>query len=213
MTVRPLPDAQSGQHAWCTWAISQPGPTLASDCWVLWLKNVMFEGASGPALLECLKAALSGFSGTLLLVVPALTAVMTRHLRGLHLRLIPRATLGTSPIWWCVSESLWTGLAPFASRAVTSPDGQVLLEWCRWALSGDSALPEAGFSPGSTCRRLPGFWPSAAHPPSRGGRVGAKFEAVEWVKHYSRRPLSTSTCADPPSRLTRLNRLVALVPN
>ena len=178
VTVRPLPDAQSGQHAWCTWAISQPGPTLASDCWVLWLKNVIFEGASGPALLECLKAALSGFSGTLLLVVPALTAVLARHLRGLHLRLIPRADRGTSPIWWCVSESLWAGLAPFASRAVTGPEGQVLLDWCRWVLSGDSALPEAGFSPRSTCRRLPGFWPSAPHPPSPGGgRVGAKIRS------------------------------------
>ena len=142
VTVRPLPDAQSGQHAWCTWAISQPGPTLASDCWVLWLKSVTFEGAGGPALLDCLKAALSGFSGTLLLVVPALTALLARQLRGLHLRLIPRADCGNHPIWWCVSESLWAGLAPFASRAVTGPEGQVLLDWCRWVLSGDSALPE-----------------------------------------------------------------------
>ena len=105
---------------------------------------------------------------------------MTRHLRGLHLRLIPRADRGASPIWWCVSESLWAGLVPFASRAVTSPEGQVLLEWCRWVLSGDSALPEAGFSPRSTCRRLPGFWPSAPHPPSPGGGGSVpKFEAVE----------------------------------
>ena len=180
VTVRPLPDAQSGQHAWCTWAISQPGPTLASDCWVLWLKNVTLEGASGPALLECLKAALSGFSGTLLLVIPALTALLARQLRGLHLRLIPRADNGTSPIWWCVSESLWAGLASFASRAVTGPEGQVLIDWCRWVLSGESGLPEAGFSSCSTCRHLPGLWPSASHPPSLGGGGSVpKSEAAE----------------------------------
>ena len=42
VSVRPLPDVQSGH--WLTWAISQPGPTLASDCWILWLKNVTLEG-------------------------------------------------------------------------------------------------------------------------------------------------------------------------
>ena len=39
VSVRPLPDVQSGHQAWLTWAISQPGPTLASDCWILRLKN------------------------------------------------------------------------------------------------------------------------------------------------------------------------------
>ena len=74
VSVRPLPDVQSGHQAWRTWAISQPGPTLASDCWILWLKNATLEEAGGSALLDCLGAALSGFSGTLLLVVPPLTA-------------------------------------------------------------------------------------------------------------------------------------------
>ena len=175
VSVRPLPDAQSGQHAWLTWAISQPGPTLASDCWVLWLKNVTLEGVSGSALLECLKAALSGFSGTLLLVVPALTALLARQLRGLHLRLIPRVGHSTSSTWWCVSESLWAGLAPFASQAVSGLEGQVLVDWCRWVLLGESALPEAGPSPSSTCQHPPVFWPAAPHPPSLGrGRVGAR---------------------------------------
>ena len=157
VSVRPLPDAQSGQQAWLTWAISQPGPTLASDCWVLWLKNVTLEGVGGSALLECLGAAPSSFSGTLLLVVPALTALLARQLRGLHLRLIPRVGHGTSSTWWCVSESLWAGLEPFASRAVSGPEGTVLLDWCRWVLVGESALPEAGPSLTGTSRRSPVF--------------------------------------------------------
>ena len=96
----------------------------------MWLKNVTVEGVGGSALLECLGAALSGFSGTLLLVVPALTALLARQLRGLHLRLIARVGHGHSSTWWCVSESLWAGLEPFASRAVSGPEGTVLLP-CR----------------------------------------------------------------------------------
>ena len=47
-------------------------------------------------------------------------------------------------------------------------------------VSGESALPEAGFSPRSTCRHLPGIWPSAPHPPSLGGGGSVpKIEAAE----------------------------------
>ena len=45
--------------------------------------------AQWATLLSNLSAALSGFSGTLLLVVPALSVTATRCLRGLRLRLIP----------------------------------------------------------------------------------------------------------------------------
>ena len=37
VSVRPLPDLHGRRQAWGTWAISQPGPTLPSDCWILWL--------------------------------------------------------------------------------------------------------------------------------------------------------------------------------
>ena len=121
VSVRPLPDAQSGQQAWRIWTISQPGPTLASDCWVMWLKNVSLEGAGGSALLECLGSALSGFSGTLLLVVPALTALLARQLRGLRLRLIPRVGRGTSSTWWCVSETPLGGAGTFRSLGRSRP--------------------------------------------------------------------------------------------
>ena len=50
VSVRPLPDVRGDKQAWLTWAISQPGPTLATDCWIFWLKNVAFEGAGGSAL-------------------------------------------------------------------------------------------------------------------------------------------------------------------
>ena len=176
VSVRPLPDAQSGQQAWLTWAISQPGPTLASDCWVLWLKNITFEGVGGSTLLECLKAALSGFSGTLLLVIPALTALLARQLRGLHLRLISQVGHDTSPTWWCVSDSLWAGLESYMSQAASGPEGTVLAGWCRWVLSGESALPEAGPSSNDASQCSPVPWPAAPPPslPGGGGRVGAK---------------------------------------
>ena len=178
MSVRPLPDAQSGQQAWLTWAISQPRPTLASDCWVLWLKNIAFEGVGGSALLECLRAALSGFSGTLLLVIPALTALMARQLRGLHLRLIPRVGHDASPTWWCVSDSLWAGLE--LSQAVSGPEGTILAGWCQWVLLGESALPEVGPSSNNASRCSPMLWPAAPHPPSLGGGGGSvpKMERV-----------------------------------
>ena len=51
---------------------------------------------------------------------------------------------GASPTWWCVSERLCTGLARFAAWAATGPDGTALAGWCKWVLSGESALPKAG---------------------------------------------------------------------
>ena len=214
VSVRPLPDAQSGQPAWLTWAISQPGPTLASDCWVLWLKNITFEGVGGSALLECLKAALSGFSGTLLLVIPALTVLMARQLRGLHLRIIPRVGHDASPTWWCVSDSLWAGLESYMSQAASGPEGTILAGWCRWVLLGESALPEVGSSPNNAYRCLPVLWPAAPHPPSLGGagrcQKWTELRKKGWGKPCSTKPLSISTCADPLFQWTKPNKLVGL---
>ena len=213
VSVRPLPDAQSGQQAWLTWAISQPGPTLASDCWVLWLKNITFEGVGGSTLLECLKAALSGFSGTLLLVIPALTALLARQLRGLHLRLISQVGHDTSPTWWCVSDSLWAGLESYMSQAASGPEGTVLAGWCRWVLSGESALPEAGPSSNDASHCSPVPWPAVPHPPWGGAGRCQKWKELRkkgWGKPCSIKPPSTSTCADPPFQWTKPNKPVGL---
>ena len=72
------------------------------------------------------------------------------------------------------------GWSPSHPQAVSGPEGKVLLDWCRWVLSGESALPEAGPSLTSTSRRSKNFWPAAPHPPFLGG--GGSVPEMEKVE-------------------------------